>query len=277
MSMKSSMKLSTLFFLLLGFYGVANAGVRVVGRGGGYAEMQALLINDRIAGFTQGCVQNPIICGLESTQATSLGKAISTPLLLTINPTCIDPVVQTYGTVSAEIAACALYQDSSSEVKPIKDIAAWVLTARLMTFDGMSLDKAFALSQLVFKSFQQEELSLMFVMDESEVNFHFLQVQLGYVTENVVSLEGREQTFDFTAQVQNILPCYGYSLQAWKLTRPMARDLGQAQGLIETEVSWTCGDQKSWSGKLQIYFSAPNFEVDPSSLNLHLVGKLPKN
>lgn len=276
MSMKSSMKLSTLFFLLLGFYGIANAGVRVVGRGGGYAEMQALLINDRIAVLTEVCIQNPSACGLDSNQATNLAQAVSTPLLLTVNPTCTNPTVQTYGSLSAEIAACALYLDSSSEVKEFKYIAAWVLTARLMAFDGLLQDEAYALAQMVFESFQQEELSLMFVMDVSEANFHFLQVQQGNQTQNVVSLEGRERTLEITTEVENTLSCEYGNVLTWKLSRPTTRDLGQAQGLIETDVHWTCADQQAWSGKVQIYFSAPDFEVDPDSLNLRLVGKQPQ-
>lgn len=44
-------------------------GVRVVGKGGGYAEMQAILINSKLETLTEVCTATPAACDLSNQQA----------------------------------------------------------------------------------------------------------------------------------------------------------------------------------------------------------------
>lgn len=247
----------------------------MVGKGGGYAEMQAILINSKLELLTEVCTTTPAACNLSNQEAANLQQAVAGSFNFKVNPGCFDPSVQIQSSSVGMVSACALYHDDSSAAKEFKDIAAWVLTTRLMAVSGLSLSEAYALAEKVFAQYSQVENSLMMNLSEADAVFHFLQIQVGSYNTNVVSLEGRTRTLEITDLVQARLNCENSELQNWTLRRSTARDLGNAQGLLETEVQWTCANQTSWTGKLQIYFAALYFEIDPGALQLRMVGKSP--
>jgi hypothetical protein len=248
-------------------------GVRVVGKGGGYSEMQAILINSRLALLTEVCTTNPATCSLSNQEAELLQASVAGPFDFKVNPGCFASPVQIQSPSAAMVSACEIYVNDSSAAKDFKDIATWVLTTRLMAVSGLSLVDGFALSEKVFAQFSQVENSLMLNLSEAEAVFHFLQIQVGSNKANVVSLEGRTRTLEITSLVEQSLTCEGSNLATWELAPGAVSDFGSAKGLLETDAQWSCQNGQAFKAKLHIFFAAPGFEIDRSSVRLRVVGK----
>jgi hypothetical protein len=263
-------------YVLLSFLfgtGIAHGGVRTVGKGGGYAEMQAILINSQMAFWSEVCLKTPAPCGLANEEARRLKAATAGSFTLDVNPQCTEPAIAIHAPDAATLASCVLYRDGEAVAKDFRDIAGWVLVARLMASQGDSLESAQVLALKVFRDYQQQEQRLAVSLSESTVLFHSLQVKRDSESYNIISLEGKTSAFDITPQIENLLGCGPGALELLGINPLGFQELAPTKGVVETELEWRCRAASPYRATLQLFFAAPQSEILISSVILKLVKK----
>ncbi|MNJ94908.1 hypothetical protein D3C87_126120 [compost metagenome] len=261
--------------LILLLAGVSHAGVRTVGKGGGYAEMQAILINSQMSLWSEICLSNPEACKLSNEEVSLLTSSLSSPFVLEMNPECAEPTITVLNKNAASIASCALYQDNQAIAKNFSEIATWVLAARLMAIQNMPLKSATDIALKIFQKYEQREQRLAIVLSGSSALVHFLQIQRESAIHNIVSIEGKSSAVDITPLVQEVLTCEGGSLHHWNLNLLSAQELDPTKAFVESEVAWQCTGSSSYRATLQIVFAAPQSEILANSVRIRLVRKTP--
>lgn len=257
--------------LILLFVDFSYAGVRTVGKGkgGGYAEMQAILINEQMPLWANICLK-PSSCGLSVEEFKILSNAAQAPFVISANSECTEPVIQIQNENTAMIASCALYKEGSAVAQDFSVIAHWVLTARLMTTQGLGLKSAQDIATKVFQNYQQTETRLEVVLSESTALAHFLQIQRDKNVYNILSIEGKSFAINLTPKVQELLTCETGSVRLWNLNFLGSQELDSARGIVESEVAWQCTDTKSYRASLQLFFDLSQTEIVAESIVLKL-------
>ncbi len=233
------------------------AGVRSVGNAGGYAEMQALFINQRLSEWL---------------------PSVPAMIQLEIDPTCgRDPII-ILAKDHAKIAACALYsRDQTSgfaKAKSFAEIAIWVLTARLVS-NGTSFQTAFGVATGEFRNFSQSEESVEVNLTTGVFVYHDLSVQAAGAREKIISLEGKSKSYDVTSQTKAILRCPGdAAVIEWSTRDSATRAIGAKQSQIISTVEWRCRDQSEWKATLQISFVTQANEILENTITAQVVQKI---
>jgi len=252
----------------------AFAGIRVVGNGGGYAEMQAIWINSQLKHLSKACLQDLGTCGLSAPEGALLQEVLHSPFLLEMNPDCSAPFIQPKGPSLASISSCALYE-TDTIAKSFSEIAAWTLAARLVAVKGLSADASLWIGRQVFSSLQQQETKIAIQMPEGAALFHFLSVQQNDVIHSLVSLEGLSSTVDITDSVLNALSCATGTVTQWSLSPLGARETGDNGAMIESEAFWSCSNGDRFKSQLQVYFQVSQNEILDGSIRMRMVLKEP--
>jgi hypothetical protein len=265
------MKLFTFVFLLAG---ISHAGVRTVGAGGGYAEMQAVFINNQMSLLSEVCFKDPASCHLSSNEGNFLKATLSSSFILAMNSQCTEPAITIHHQGEAAIASCVLYQEGQAVAKNFCEIAIWVLTARLMTNQGLPLETAQNIAHKIFRDYTQEEQKLAVSLSESDTIFHILQIKREKNIYNIVSLEGKTSTLNLSSQIRELLDCGSSSITHWNLAPLGSQEIESTRALVEAEVEWQCTDLGSYRATLQVFFAAPQSEVLASSVQAKLVKKI---
>lgn len=232
-------------------------GVRSVGNGGGYAEMQAKFIHLRLNDWIADAPPAPH---------------------LEISPQCdSDPIVVSTPS-HVTLASCALYSlnGPSRDMRPkeFREIAAWVLSARLMA-NGFNFNDAFNHATRTFADFSHSEESLEISLLEGNFLFHDLTIQTRARTNKILSIEGKTKTEDFTSIVLDRMTCPEPEsrVNSWGISNSSSRSLSAQQGLIEADATWICESGEHWGGVLQITLATFQQEVDPHSTSVQIMRK----
>lgn len=252
----------------------SHAGVRTVGNGGGYAEMQATLINNELVSWTKACLLNSNPCGLSSTEAKDLAATLRHSMNLGFQTSCTGSPVILKDALNVEIESCALYRYPQPVAKDFSEIAVLVLSANLMTVPGMSFSDAAALSSKIFHGYTQSEQQLAVILSESETLMHSLQIFKGTESFNLISLEGRSQTVDISNLIKDTLTCDDSEVAHWNVNVIASRELSPVKALVDLDTSWRCRDQRSYAAILQVVYSTSQSEILPQTIGTRLVHRV---
>ena len=229
------------------------AGVRSVGNGGGYAEMQAEFINLRLHTWVPNAPPS---------------------VTIEIEPRCAPLPIQVESASSVRLSSCALYRipphSTSAQPKLFNEIATWVLTSRLMA-QGHAFESAYVAAALQFGKFSQIEESLEISLTSGNFIFHDLSVEMNGTSNKVLSLEGKTKAHDITTQALGRLQCVNGKPVTWSTRDSYARASGRASALISSSVSWSCGDGTKWEAQLLTSFDSSLNEITPSSIVTQVV------
>lgn len=244
-----------LFIICLMFSMSASAGIRGVGSGGGYAEMQAILINQSLSQLLQ-----------DSLQDKSIAELVALPLRLTISEDCNPNLVRVIGPLQMQISSCALYHEDRA--LDFSDIAAWVLAARAV-YQGLSLEDALVWSRPYFINFTQTEQAVAINLSSGDFTFHSLEIQRGENKSTLLSIEGKSRTYALDSQSLSVALCAGDSVHDMQVQGLSGLSNG-AKGIALVQMQWRCGRSTGLllSGKLQVHFETSAQELIPSSLRL---------
>lgn len=230
-------------------------GVRSVGNGGGYAEMQAEFINLRMDEWVSGAPPR---------------------MKIEVTSVCDTNPITVMTPKRATIASCALYTAAtggkSVRPKDFNDIAKWVLTARSMA-QGTNFSDAFKKAAFIFTGFMQIEESIEISLASGNFLFHDLSVKSGTHAAKVLSLEGKDKTQDITTLVQEQIQCSTGFVTSWSTRESVSRSISANRALVATKVSWQCSNAEKWSGLLQIVFETDTAEVQMSSVAVQIFQK----
>lgn len=250
------------------------SGVTSVGNGGGFGEMQAVLINMQMRNLTKTCIEKPEICKLNFQEAGLVQSASEKNFHLKISTECLEAPVSAVTPGSATLAACAFYQkpqpSAPVEVLEFKEIAKWVLSARLMS-QGSDFDSAYGLADKVFFQFRQQQEELLMSLDEGQALIRLLSITLPGGETQSLSIEGKSRAIELTSRVISELHCH---VEKWRLNFPETQVLGSSQGMIGAKIQWTCG-ARVWKGQLRVFFELQTGDVDETSLQIQIVEKSP--
>ena len=229
------------------------AGVRSVGNGGGYAEMQAEFINLRLH-----------IWALNAPPA----------ITIEIEPHCAPQPIQVVSTTVVRLSSCALYRipahSTAAQPKLFHEIATWVLASRLMT-QGQSFESSYIAASQQFRNFSQTEDSLEISLTSGNFLFHDLSVAMNGTSNKVLSVEGREKTYDVTDQSFSTLRCSTAKPVTWSTRGAYARASGSAGALVSSSVAWSCVDGSKWEAQLLTSFESKQGEVVAGSIITQIV------
>lgn len=280
----------TKYLLIAGalcFASPGRAGIESVGKGGGYAEMQAVWINLNLETLTRACTMAPERCGLSAPEAARLASAAQGAFDLELSPACEAETIQVFNADSARLASCVLYfpppqgSAGSPQVKSFKDIAAWVLGVRLMARTAASFGDAFLLANRVLSDATQDDVQAVLSLDHFEAVFHDLTLRYANGEDRLISIEGRTKTFEITDLIRQALACDGgASPENWRLEPAGTMNLGSKtggpvidQGLLEMNATWSCAEGPEWRARLRIFVALQNGEVVGPDLRVRLTGK----
>lgn len=260
--------------LILCFSIPSFSGVQSVGKGGGFAEMQAYAIDRSLDQLISHCLKPQNYCALspEETQiANELNRFLKQPDvdLIQINESCQAPFrhANEQGVVSLD--ACRLYSKDSSEMGPLplshQEIGQLVVSARILTVHPFIPDDA--LNVLVNKlmvSFQFEDHPVLVPMKAYHFLLHLWSLSTAATQSQLLTIETLHQSHDLTESLHSFL-CQS-NLQ--NLSFGEFQFFDSSFGVTgKSQIHWECGGQRLKANLyMDLYFQADNFEKASFSL-----------
>ena len=267
----------TKFLLSLGallgltFASLDAGAIRVVGKGGGYAEMQLHSLNERLPAVLLACLSGTGTCGLESESASILKFALRGRLQIDIDTECRSPGLSLIGSSQVRIPACELYRSSSSGdpmALAAKELAGLVLQARLMSFVQMPASQSQALAARVLQDFSFGEKSWAGVVDLKNILFHVLTLSRGSHTEALLMLESNEKTENVTSLILAKLDCDADRARVLRAGAASVENVQGDYGQVNFRFDWTCeasGQEIHSSARLLFDTALERFRVHVSN------------
>lgn len=268
--MTSLLIAASLFLSALAFAG----GVVVVGKGGGFAEMQAYEFDQSQRSITTVCLQSNNPCRLtpqeaEWVQALDRDLQDSRRPLLKINVTCLEPMIRRDAEGSVSIEACALYQERTKDLRTprdVRDIMKLVLQASLLRVHPQEKPEDLrAVREKLLLAFEsvREARSYPVPQAVSGLTLHDWSVRLGAKTINRLTFEGVTRSVDLTKDLEAQLGCEN-SL-TWDLQTPRFQERSTTRTEAQAALAWSCGEQ-SFRGELLL-----GLEFEGGELRQYLV------
>lgn len=232
----------------------AWGGLRGVGRGGGFGEMQAYLADQRLPGLLEACWR--LGCGVRRDEIDGI-KADTRELKL--DSTCGKPASDA---TAVTVSSCDLYEFASSgqllRARPFNEIAAVVFTART--------GRPLAESLRLLRDLTVNRKTTPITAGDSELAQHYLEVRLGAQGFNSLAIEGFNETVEITNTCEAALNCPAAGL-TWQLGRTVTAAGEGHNYLAESAIAWTCGGV-SRSGKLKIFVRYSNRRLEAGNIRV---------
>lgn len=235
--------LSFCVLLSLTFASLDAGAIRVVGKGGGYAEMQLHSLNERLPAVLLACLSGAGTCDLEFDSAQVLKASLGGRLQIEIDAECRTPGLSVITSSWVRIPACELYR-SSNNGEPVaratKELAVLVLKARLMSFAQMPAGQSQALAARVLRDFLFSEKSWAGVVDLKNILFHVLTFTRDSYTETLLMLESNEKTVDVTSHILTKLDCDPDRARVLRAGAASVESVQGDYGQVNFRFDWTC-------------------------------------
>lgn len=254
--MKSPVNYRTFFLMVLLALALSTpllsqaGGVVVVGKGGGFSEMQAYQFDQNLKPLIDMCLKPENPCDLSQEELRWIQNlsrdlnAMNRPLVQ-INTSCTTPYLHLEQNGRTSLDACALYQvsgpDNLESPKSAQEILQWVLVAALRSANQGFGDSAAA---KIAQGFSQSRLqSFALPLTGGGVRLHLWTGQWAQQSYSFLSIESPKRTLDLTAALQAELRCT--SNFSWIMQAPRFQDVSSQQTQAQAPIQWVCGDQKS--------------------------------
>ncbi len=263
------MKIRILFVLLLTFGFYAEASIRLIGRGGGYAEMQALTALARLKNYLAPCVQDRKNCGLSEENHRVLVEVEKLGLLNTTHArleffTSSEPGdvfrFNEYDANYVAINTNALY---NIEGKPgtyssilLSVFTAWFnrppVLAHLQTLmKGKPFD-FFYLFDHIFRNVSVNETNL--TLSNGSI-FREVRIYMDGKTDVLIAMEHQYRTLDLTPFIRRKLPCTNGLAKVLE----MSNFFQEGQHIIG-RMRWSCDGGQTREGRFHMNYAFPQDE-----------------
>lgn len=238
-------------------------GVRVVGKGGGFAEMQAYAFDKNLPALVKVCEQRPEFCGLSPReqkilQAFVLRQYEVLNSLLTINPTCVAPYVH-LDSILGSVDSCYLYESEQTEFgpvpKPLQEIGAAVILIRfvMMLGEQANLDEITTLADKLLRNLDITKQSSIVEAGRQIYKLNLLSLLMGEQQRSFLSFESFQASVDLTENLESSLNCASRDLD-WTLQNLRVENLGPDEGRVQGQIEWSCtlpaGEQQKYRATL---------------------------
>jgi hypothetical protein len=234
----------------------AYAGLRGVGTGGGFGEMQAHLADEKLPELLEACLKTG--CGVSPTDCELI---LGDKRELKTDTKCTGTIADAK---SVTISSCDLYEFSQNgqlqRPRPFNEILAVVYAAR----SGRPLEQALAF----LRNLTVNKTSTALTSRDSELAQHFLDIRLGEKRIISLSIEGANETLEISDLLIPQLNCEGREL-IWELGRTLAVAGNDDRYLAESDINWICGGTHR-RGKLRVYLHYPNHKLESGNIQVRL-------
>ncbi|MNL06649.1 hypothetical protein D3C87_1272890 [compost metagenome] len=235
-------------------------GVRVVGKGGGFAEMQVYAFDKNLPFLVRICHQRPESCGLSSKEQDILQVFVLRQYevlnsVLTINPTCVAPYVHLGSALESSVDSCYLYENEQTEFGPVpkslQEIGAAVILIRFVNILGVqaNLEEIRVLANKLLRNLDVTSQSSVVEAGRQIYKLNLLSLQAGERRRSFLSFESVQSSVDLTKDLESSLNCAGLDLD-WSLQEIRVENLGSDLGRVQGQIEWSCALPE---GELQKY------------------------
>jgi hypothetical protein len=259
----------SILLAVLTLSGVASAGVRTVGNGGGFGEMKAYLAFQQMGSQIHICLALKTICKLTEVQRSLLDRvAKSLPSedreagLKFFNDPSLRRTVETEPRVGATIFLNSnILTKGTGVAETFSKISSFVLFALLRHQTGSApSEELWELAQLVFAGFQENIITTAYNIDTHRILLHrlrFFETQSRRFLFESLLIEDEVKTYDLilTSGLSDLCP-RGSDFA----TKIVSMSPG-GRGELNLQVGWSC-DSKSW-GQASIFY---HFRIDGRGL-----------
>lgn len=265
--MNSSILTLTLLFAPM----VSAAGGTMVGNGGGFAEMQALFLDQRLSDY---------LAPFEEMQEFRSRLDTTSDLKpLSFDSECYYPTLPSGKTLSVVLPSCLLYGDEASSSfgpEPLapSEIGAWVFAVRWMNVFGEGhWSELVQKGRLLFSEVKREDRRMALVW-KSQVIAQLHQWSIRSLRSKAdstqLTLEFQENSVNLLSRLEALLDCPG-ALDI-DLTYLLVQSRSASQFRAHGPVQWTCDDNR-YQGQLIFTASEGSQGIPGDILSLSIVGR----
>lgn len=207
-------------FSIFSFSALESKAERVIGNGGGFAELKAIYLNQNLGGLFQTCAKAENLCQLDQNsfadfqRLLALDEKESASVEIRFSLHLPTPVSTRRELGDAILINSSLLYDEHGFPKPTQKIAALVLAGRWAHVSKLPLEQILIESQNLTASFSEisDSKSVGTLLGEAVV-FHQARLQYAQTESVFVALEDKAQSLDLTTAVQSVLTCG--AIEAW--------------------------------------------------------------
>ena len=232
----------------------AWGGLRGVGLGGGFGEMQAHLADQKLGELLDACMRAG--CGV--TQG-DLDRVARDNRPLKTDTSCSGASSDAGAVV---ISSCDLYEFSPDgrleKPRAFGEIAAIVFAER----SGRPRAEAMTL----LRDLRMSDTITPLTLRDGELSQHYVEVRLGARRFASLAVESLHESVEITSLLVNALNCPGGE-PSWQIdqTNSFAGDHGHY--LAESQIRWTCGESDH-TGTLKLFVHYPDHRFEAVQLQL---------
>ena len=251
-----------LLILIFGLSVSAQAKIRVVDRGGGFAEMQAYALDKRLPTYAKLCQAAGNPCQLSSQEKSWVDLLVKNETkivdeLIQLNTTCAAPFVHLTDR-GYSVDSCALYLEEVNEFGPqpksLVEIGQVLLLARISALEGavMSWPAAQSLAKALLIDLNYSEA--LYVVDDGKMRhrLNIWSMQAGSEKVTYVSLESPKSSTDLTESFLESLSCKEGPVTQWQLDGIQVN-----KNRVLASARWRCGSRE-FSAKVGMTFVFQN-------------------
>lgn len=238
------MKAITMLFLAV-FLAKAMADDRHVTNGGGLAELKIVYFHQQLATFLQPCLGMGNPCALDAVEKNEFiqlmnlhgreARDVRIEFSERLPPMTVLRTEPRPG-APLEISSQSLYAASGSAL-PVSELGAILLAGRWTHVSPRPFADLLSRSRALFAGLRGDFPPIL-LRDRPPVFMHLPRLQFFSVSRQLILIEDRRTTFDFTEAVMRSLPACG-PLEAWALRNPQAFRRG-ARLYASLEVTHAC-------------------------------------
>jgi hypothetical protein len=242
-------------------------GVRVVGKGGGFAEMQAYAFDKNLPNLARICSQQPESCGLlpkeqEVLRTFVLNEKLVLNSLLTINTSCTAPFIHLKSDQSSSVDSCFLYAAKSNEFGPVPkspaEIGRIVIQLRFTDIlkEKMNPFEIEDLTNKLLRDLNFNNQSTVVQAGNRTHKINLWSMDLAGKRSSFLSFENFESSLDLTPDLEASLACTDKEIN-WSLRELSVENLSYQEGVVRGQIEWSC-DQQRYRATLTLQLSYQN-------------------
>jgi len=268
-------KLIPILIFISAYSTFSPAGVESVGKGGGFAEMQAYAMDRKLPLLLDQCLTTGNFCELSLPEMTVVSDFLkflknSKPELLQINETCVEPYFHSEANGFYSVDACQLYTQSQGDFGPLplpnRNISQLVIEARLRSLPTvLTEDVIHSLSEKLSVGFQFEDRQSIVPVKGFQFRLHLWSLATLGSQSFSVTVETYKNSWDITQQLHKTFKCsapnFEFKLNDFYFLESQVGATGKSQ------IQWTCGTQQ-WQADLYMDLSFQGEELKDASFSL---------
>lgn len=277
------MTIRNLSILLIFLSFQADASIRLIGRGGGYAEMKALTALAKLKSYLAPCIQDRKNCGLSEENHRILVEIEKLGFLNTSHArleffTSSDPGdVFRYNEYDGSYLAMNTSTLYTIDGKPgrfsailITVFAAWFsrppVVAQLQELMPRNHINFFYLFDHIFRKVNMNETDL--TLTNGSV-FREVRIDMDGKTDVLIALEQSDQTIDLTPAISKKLICTNGAAKIIEVA-----NFFQEGDYVIGRIRWTCGEGVTREGRFHMMHNFSKEKYSPELLTFQVVNMI---